>query len=327
MRIPPTYKLTPPILEYIARIESFRLYLSSIPIPAEIGERIQRISLLKSSLFSARIEGNTLLLEDLESTTQKEKKQEVMNIFSAIKYIAREKENKKPITKKDILTLHQITLKGLQNSAGYFRKEMGAIFNEAGVAIYLSPPPSQVSFFLDRLLSYINSTDEKFPLISAFLAHLIFEKIHPFIDGNGRVGRLLIPLILSKKNYLFHINISLEEYLDSHKNDYYYYLNIGQKNPHDYLLFMLKAFYQQTEHIKQQISTESDKKEKIYLPLRQEEIYFIIKDHRMVSFDNIRRRFLNVPERTLRYDLKKLQDKKIIRKIGVTKGSWYTIKD
>jgi len=69
------------------------------------------------------------------------------------------------------------------------------------------------------------------------------------------------------------------------------------------------------------------KKETFFLPLRQEEIFNIIKDHAVVSFDFIRRRFLKIPERTLRYDLKKLGDLGLIIKIGKTKGCIYRIKE
>ncbi len=88
---------------------------------------------------------------------------------------------------------------------------------------------------------------------------------------------------------------------------------------------MLKAFYSQTNKLKNQIESEISSKNIINLPLRQEEIYNIIKDHNSVSLNFIKRRFLKVPTRTLRYDLKKLTNKKLIVKIGKTKGSYYKI--
>lgn len=323
MRIPPDYKITPEVLKLIAQIEANRIFFNSISVPSQVKEKIQRISLLKSSLYSAKIEGNPLTLKNLDTTNEKDKKLEVFNILSAIKFIERQKiENK--ITKKDISGLHKLVMKDLYDPAGYFRKEMGAIFNQVGTAIYVSPPPQDIPELIEQLVSYINSDSEKFPIITAFISHLIFEKIHPFIDGNGRVGRLLISLILLRKNWRFSLNIALEEYLDEHKEDYYYCLDVGLRQTEDYLLFMLGAFRQQTEAIKQQVLAESGKKDTIVLPPRQEEIYSIIKEHKIVSFDIIRRRFLKVPERTLRYDLKKLQDKNLVKKIGSTKGSFYT---
>ena len=98
------------------------------------------------------------------------------------------------------------------------------------------------------------------------------------------------------------------------------------QNPNDYLLFMLGAFWQQTQTIKAQIEEELAKDQKVFLPPRQEEIYNIIRDHKVVSFDVIRRRFAKVPERTLRYDLKKLLDKGLIEKSGETRGRYYRVK-
>ena len=87
---------------------------------------------------------------------------------------------------------------------------------------------------------------------------------------------------------------------------------------------MLRAFFAETEQLKNQIGIEMNKT--IILPPRQEEMYNIIKDHRVVSFDFIKRRFVKVPARTLRYDLKKLCNQNLVLKIGKTKGSFYKAK-
>lgn len=316
--------MTKEMLDLIAAIDANRMYFNSIPIPPEVKSKIRRISLLKSSLFSARIEGNPLTVDDVETTSNRQKKLEVFNILSAIKFLEADVVGNNPLTKEDILTLHRIVMKGLEGSAGILRTEMGAIFNKAGAAVYLTPPPGEITGLMDRLIGYINSPMEKFPLIKAFLAHLIFEKIHPFIDGNGRTGRLLILSVLARNNWSFNLNVVLEEFLDDHREDYYHFLDTGMKQSGDYLLFMLTAFHRQSEKIKLQIEIETAKKDRIILPPRQEEIYRLIVDHKMVSFDTVRRRFLKVPERTLRYDLKKLQEKKAIRKTGSTRGAFYS---
>lgn len=86
---------------------------------------------------------------------------------------------------------------------------------------------------------------------------------------------------------------------------------------------MLKAFLSEIEKLSENIKEESSKKDLLFLPPRQEEILNIIKEQKIVSFDMIRRRFLKVPERTLRYDLKKLLDRGIIEKSGETRGRYY----
>lgn len=322
MKIPPLYKITPEILELISQIEALKIFYSSIEISSERKENLKRISLLKSSLFSAKIEGNPLLLNEIEKTSKQKEKQEVFNILNAIKYI--EKIKIKKITGKQILTLHQLVIGGLSDDAGHFRKTPEAIFNQAGTAVAVFPPAIKIDGLLTKLLKYLNSGREKFSLIKAFIGHLIFEKIHPFVDGNGRVGRLLINLVLKADSFDFGLAVPFEEYIEEHKEEYYFYLEEDYKNPQDYLVFMLKGFLQKAEEIREELAKkESDD---LLLPPRQEEIYRIIKEHQTVIFDFIHRRFLAVPERTLRYDLKKLLEKGFIVKIGKTNKSYYRIK-
>lgn len=225
------------------------------------------------------------------------------------------------------MQIHTQVLKNLSPDAGHLRREASAIFNKSGVVVYMPPPASHISKLIDSLLSFVNSDTEEFPLIDAFVAHLVFEKIHPFLDGNGRVGRLLIAAVLKARGWDFTFTVPFEEYLDSHKDEYYFNLDKGQENTNDYLLFMLEAFWQQTQTIKAQIEEEIVKDQKVFLPPRQEEIYNIIGDHKVVSFDTIRRRFTKVPERTLRYDLKKLLDRGLIEKSGETRGRYYRAKN
>lgn len=326
MKIPPIYAITPEIIEIITKIEAHRIYFASLNVPFQIKDKIQRVSLLKSSLYSARIEGNPLELNDISLEKSKEiNKLEIFNIIEASRFIGKQ-DFKNSITKEMILELHKRVLKNIDTNAGFFRKEQGAIFNQAGVAVYMPPSFFEVPKLLDKLLTYVNNNDEKFPLVAVFVSHLIFEKIHPFLDGNGRVGRLLIPLILKVKGWDFTFTIPFEEYLDENKTDYYFYLDKGLEDTNEYLIFMLKAFFAEIEKIKIQIETEGAKGTGLFLPPRQEEIVDIIKDHTVVSFDMIRRRFLKVPQRTLRWDLKKLLDKKVIEKTGETKGRYYRIK-
>lgn len=325
MKIPPEYAISDEMLLLISRIEAERLHFSSLNLEFQIKENIQRVSLLKSSLFSARIEGNLLKISDFEfgKETEEEKKKEIFNIADAINFM--DKNVKKSITKDLLLRLHALVLKNISSDSGYLRTEISSIFNQAGVAVYMPPPPTQISKLLEDLLVYVNSGKEKFPLIVAFVAHLIFEKIHPFLDGNGRVGRLLVSAVLKSKDWDFTFSVPFEEYLDEHKDEYYFYLDQGLKNTNDYLEFMLGAFYKQIERVKTQINEELSKEKHPFLPPRQEEILNIIKDHMVVSFDMIRRRFLQVPKRTLRYDLKKLSDKKLIEKSGETRGRYYRV--
>jgi len=316
MLIPPNFSITSKILFLISKIDALRLYFSSFNLPKEIKNKIQRASYLKSSLYSARIEGNPLAPEEFD-TGESNHKQEIFNILSAIKHLESQPSGRS-VARQLILNLHQKIL----NQKTGFRQDMSAIYNQAGEVVYLPPPPSQIISLIDRLIIYIDQPTD-FPLISGLIAHLIFEKIHPFLDGNGRTGRLLINAVLKAKNYDFGLIVPYEEYLDNHKSDYYHYLDVGLKQTEDYLLFMLEAIYNQAEKIKQEIANEHESNNKIYLPPRQNEIYLIIKEHKIISFNFLKRRFLKIPPRTLHYDLKKLVEKNLIVKIGKTRGCFY----
>lgn len=324
MLIPPKYILTPKISEFLQSIEGSKQVIDSITIPPELEQNIRRQSTLKSSLFSARIEGNPLTLEEIQRNPSKsQKKQEVFNILKALNWIYQ--RSARGIKTPDIFNLHKMVMEGLieKQDLGKFRTDTSAIFNAAGIAIYLPPRPSQIPSLTDRLIKFANSLKEQFIPIKACLVHYAFEKIHPFLDGNGRVGRLILQMALSKNGYGLKGLLPIEEYLDNHRSEYYQALGEPEKDVTDYLEFMLEAIAETAAKAKQLVlEKEKIEAEDLLLP-RRAEILNIIKDHNLISFDTLKRRFLGVNERTLRYDLKKLQDQGLIKKRGTTKGVFY----
>lgn len=324
MEIPPKYFLTPKITQLLQSIEASKEVINSIEVPKELETNIRRKSTLKSSLFSARIEGNTLTLDELPQTPSKSQRtQEVFNILKALNWVYERRS--KDLNMQDILKLHQMVMIGLvqKQDLAKFRTSLGAIFNSWGIAIYLPPRPSQILPLVKRLIKFANSEKEQFAPIKASLIHFTFEKIHPFLDGNGRVGRLLLQAVLQKEGYGMKGILPLEEYLDNHRSEYYSVFEATDKDVTDYVEFILESIAVTAKAVKEQfLKKEELKVEDLLLP-RRAEILHIIKDHGMVNFDTIRRRFMAVNERTLRYDLKKLIDAGLIKKRGITKGVRY----
>ncbi|MFH1389074.1 MAG: Fic family protein [Patescibacteria group bacterium] len=326
MEIPPKFAINSKVTDLIALIDSNRLFINSKNIPPIVQQNIDRVSLLKSALYSAKIEGNELQEHNFNFYPKDQKKLEVLNIQKAINYINSEITGTKPVILETILTLQKISMENIVPNAGKIRSDNLAIFNSAGVAVYFAPPPSELSIFLEKLINYINSSSAESPIIVALIAHLILEKIHPFQDGNGRVGRLLIYAVLKAKSYNFGVPVVLEEEINKRRDEYYYHLDQGYKNVEDYLFFMLEIFYNQTETVKTQLTYIPQENDVVLsLAPRQGEIYNIIKDHQLVSLDFIHRRFVTVPARTLRYDLKKLQEKGLINKTSSTRGAFYRV--
>lgn len=328
MQIPPHYIFTSEISSLLQRIEAVKSILDTITIPPEIETNIRRQSVLKSSLFSARIEGNPLTLAEVTGKASKDqRKNEVFNILKAMQMV--HQREKRDLTVSFLLQLHQKVMTGLVDvkQKGNFRTEQSAIFNTAGIAIYMPPPPRHIKPAMERLLKFINSDKETFVPIRAALAHYTFEKIHPFLDGNGRVGRLLLQAVLQKSGYGMKGLLSVEEYLDNNRPYYYNALEESERDVTDFVLFILEAIAVTAEDIKNQVLAKEQAKPEDYLLPRRAEILHIIKDHQMVNFDTIRRRFMGINERTLRYDLKQLQNARLIRKLGTTKGVFYEYQD
>lgn len=323
MLIPPRYRLTNEITKALTSIEGSKEVIESITIPPEVETNIRRSSTLKSALFSARVEGNPLTLDELARTSETQKKLEVMNVLKAMNYI-NEKKNK-DLTANEILNIHAITMKGLTDydNLGKFRANNEAIFNSAGIAIFMPPPPRFIPKLIERLIKYIASEKERFVPIKAALTHYTFEKIHPFLDGSGRVGRLVMQKILSQGGYGMKGLLSLEEYVDNHRSEYYRMLEEPEKDTTDYLAFMLEAINETAQYAKELVMEKQSAEAADYLLPRRAEILQIIKDQTLVNLDQLRRRFSKVNQRTLRYDLKKLGDEGLIKKRGTTKGVYY----
>lgn len=330
MKIPPKFVTTQIINDLLLKIEIFRNLDLGKNIPKEISENLRRQSILGSSLFSARIEGNTLTRDEVslgKSDPRDKRKMEVANIYRSLNYVYSKYSKNSVLTVDDLLIWHQLTLKNVSAEAGKLRLEMGGIFDSFGNVVYVSTPPAKIKQYLNKLLVYVNSDldNEALPL-KACLCHYLFEKIHPFIDANGRVGRLLLSFLLYKFGYTAKGFLVLEDYLDTHRSEYYNALEVTEGKINDYLEFMLKAIYFQLNKIKELYLLNDNflnKTDLVLLP-RRLEILNIIRDHKMVNLNFIQRRFLRVNPRTLRFDLKKLVDGKFIIKRGETRGVFYS---
>lgn len=329
MKIPSTYALTSKSIYYLTQIEAQKAIFENTQIPKKVIENLTRQSLLKSSLYSAKIEGNKLVLEEAENLQKLDpalqERIEVENVLAAFSYI-RSRSPKITIDVTLLLKLHSLVMKNLQpkNEIGKIRKEPIAIFNQAGIAIYLAPKASEVKKLLENLTKFINQESDILIPVKAFLSHFIFEKIHPFMDGNGRVGRLLVQTILAKGNYHFGFLLSFEEILNSRKAEYYDLLERNQ--PGFFVEFMLEILLAKLEEIKKEIFSKSSFTAEDALLPRRREILNIIRDHGEISLDSVQRRFLKVPGRTLRYDLKSLEKAGYILKVGTTRGTLYKAK-
>ncbi len=201
--------------------------------------KITHLSEKQWNLFSALFTYNTNAIEGSE-LNQKEVKEilekdrwpkkskediaETYGVNEAIKFI---RETKEHILIKFILDVHKIVFKNSKNFAGKFRKrgEEVVVRDGLGNIVHYGAPQSRIKGLLKELIEWYNKHKDKYPaLVLAVVVHNQFENIHPFKDGNGRVGRILLNNILIKNN-LAPVNINFKN-----RREYYSALQEYEKN-------------------------------------------------------------------------------------------------
>lgn len=201
---------------------------------------IERTFLTREAVLSSQIEGTQATLEEVlreeaevgENNSEETKKlqdiQEVINYRKAMHEGARMVENNAPLAENNIKQLHRILLqsvRGKTRNPGEFRRDQvyiappGTPIEEAR---YIPPSPTMIADLYSNFDRYLNTADaERDPLVQIAVAHYQFEAIHPFSDGNGRVGRLLIPLFLYERKLLSKPYVYISKYFEEHRRDYY----------------------------------------------------------------------------------------------------------
>lgn len=184
----------------------------------------------KEAVMSSKIEGtqsdvSDVFMFDAGEKTKHADIQEVVNYRTAISLAVKEIKKRGEVSSHLVESLHGVLLKGVRHKGllGKFREGRVWIAERAGdpieKAIYIPPEPFHVRGDMDNLFEYIGKGREN-ALIKAGISHYQFEAIHPFDDGNGRIGRLLIPLVLHKQQRLSSPILYLSGYFEDHRDEY-----------------------------------------------------------------------------------------------------------
>jgi Fic family protein len=216
----PPYTITPEILNRVASISEAIGWLTVLTDQAR-ALRLRRINRIRTIHGSLAIEGNTLseaqitaILEGKRVIAPPREVQEVKNALAAYDRF----DTWKPSSEKDLLEAHRILMSGLIDEAGVYRH--GGVGVMAGQqVIHMAPPADRVPHLMADLFAWLVATDAH-PLIASSVFHYEFEFIHPFADGNGRMGRLWQSLILTRWNPLF-ADIPVESLIFEHQPEYY----------------------------------------------------------------------------------------------------------
>lgn len=239
----------------------------------------------QEAVLSSRIEGTQSTLTDLYSYEafqfslfeNKSDVNEVHNYVKALNY-GIERLETLPVSTRLIRELHNILMTGIRGeflTPGEFRTSQNWIGNPGSTietAPYIPPPLEDMKNALSDLDKYVHSDQNHPPLIRLGMIHYQFEAIHPFLDGNGRVGRLLISLLLHSWKLLPQPLLYLSGYFEEHQNTYYdLLLSVSQKgNWENWLLFLLEGIHQQANKSIQIIQELTELKRTYYMLVESE---------------------------------------------------------
>ena len=243
----PPYSLTTGIVSLVAQIGEAVGRLSALEAAAT-SLRLRRINRIRTIRGSLAIEGNTLSEAQITAILEGKRviapPREIQEARNAIKAYDRFTQWH-PSTEKDLLAAHNILMSGLLDAPGQYRSAGVGVMAGAEV-IHMAPPAKRVPLLMRDLLCWLRTTGEH-PLITSSVFHYEFEFIHPFEDGNGRMGRLWQTLILSQWNPLL-AHIPVETLIHEHQQEYYAALNRStqQGDSATFIEFMLRMILNAT---------------------------------------------------------------------------------
>lgn len=248
-------KLIADAREAVARYDEA---VKRLPNPA----LIQRAFETKEAVLSSKIEGTQATFEEVlefdaeeVDSEENEKQRDYREIGNYRQAIVEGKQILKdnPLSENVIKELHRMLLnsvRGKNKTPGEFRRHQvhigppGATFEEAS---YIPPVHTEIPGLISNLVNYLHDDSQPDRLLQAAIAHYQFEAIHPFADGNGRTGRLIIPLYLYEKKITSQPNLYISEFLEAHRRDYYEHLNAVSEEDDwiGWITFFLRAIRSQ----------------------------------------------------------------------------------
>jgi Fic family protein len=323
MSYTPPYHITATAVNLIAEISEkigMLTAFSDNPLHVQLRKK-NRIKTIQSSLA---IENNTLTIDQITAIVEGKRilgpPKDILEVKNAVKaYDILMELN--PYKEKDLLKAHRMMMADLVSKSGEYRTSGVGIFNGKEV-IHVAPPAQRVPLLMSELFEWLKKSKEH-PLIKSCVFHYEFEYIHPFEDGNGRTGRLWQTVILKKWKPVFAW-IPVETLVKKKQQAYYNAFNVSNNNADStvFIDFMLALI---NDSISEILDKQNDKKVTVKVTVNQQKIINALKDNPFVTQKELAT-IVGITEKSVKSNMKKLQQNNIIRRIGADKnGHWELI--
>ena len=319
----PPFTVSPKAINLIASISS---QIERYAIKMEQGDtlRLRRANRIKTIHSSLAIEGNTLSEGEvqavLEGKTVIAPLKEIQEVRNAIKtYELYPKLN--PFSLQDLLLAHGTMMAGLVDEAGMFRKGGVGVF-DGDKPVHIAPQADRVRDLMNDLFVWLENADDHL-LIRSCVFHYEFEFIHPFADGNGRIGRLWQSLILGRLNPIFE-HLPVENMVYSNQQAYYNAINkssfLADSGP--FIDFMLEEILNAL--IDHQGKSNADIADEKGLNYQQERVLGYLRADRHMTAAKIAKD-LDMSARQVERMLADLKAKGIIRREGANRNGYWIV--
>lgn len=314
----PPYEITPTILKSITSI-SEKIGAINANYLNKPSPKLRKENKIKTIHSSLKIEGNTLTEEQITALLEHKRiigpKKDVKEVLNAIE-IYEHLENYNAFDEKSFLKCHKHLMKNLIEDAGKYRKQGVGIMKGSEVE-HFAPPHQNVPFLMKDLFEYLKKSEE-IELIKSCVFHYEMEFIHPFLDGNGRMGRLWQTLILMEKYPIFE-NIPFETLISKDQEKYYAALSKSDKAGNstsfiEYMLDVIEKSLNELLDFNQRTFTEKDRLE-----------YFVSLNKREFTRKDYMEIFKDISGATASRDLKKGVELNLFQKIGEKNKTKYKL--
>lgn len=344
----PKFTITNKILKNIGIIEAAKEVIDHAPLLPYYEKEFRKDALVRTVHYGTHIEGNELNLDQAEKVidgqdvvARERDIQEVMNYRKAMEYISelRIESGKLKVDEETIKKIHKITVYKIlpEEKCGEYRKTQVVVKNSRSGEVSFRPPGADViSPQIKAFIAFIDSPDSQdiHAVLKSGIVHYELVRIHPFVDGNGRVARALSTLLLFLEGYDIRKFFSLEEYFDSAAEEYYKALQSVEKKEGDlteWLEYFTQGLAIELSKIKEKvekISIDAKLREKLggkplLLTDRQIRIIEYIQKTGFLQNKGFASLFPMVSEDTILNELKPLLQNGIVKKQGSTKGAKY----